>query len=153
MYKHIEQPHTFEPGDHAGLVYGSPSQQWDAVVQFVKGSIQNGYSCVYVADDNTAQRVSEVLASSGLDVRQHRASGGLVFLTRWQYRPAVGIDRESMARVVEGLRAEAISAGYKGLALAVEMTWALQPEVDQERLRQWEAFLNTLLDSGPAYAL
>jgi len=140
-------------GDHLGMVYRSLEEKISAVSTFVKGGLAKGACCVYVADESTVEEISDSLCASGVNVAESIQRGNLRFLTKWEYRRQPELDIDVMTDVINGLVDQVSATGCAGLWLAVEMTWTLAPEVDQEQLLKWEATLDSILNGMPAVVL
>jgi PAS domain S-box-containing protein len=140
-------------GDHACSFYASAAEQEAQVISFMKEGLACGERCVYVVDDRTADEIVTGLTRAGVDVSHEQARGALYFINKAQWRTPGDFDIAVMAEGVKRLVNQALAPGWPGLWVAVEMTWALSPDIDPERLAEWEAFWNHLITEMPVVLL
>jgi PAS domain S-box-containing protein len=132
-------------GDHLCLVYDEdPSEQLPAILPFLRQGLIAGEQCVYVADDHTLDDFREALISYGIDVATEEERGSLLLWTRDDWRQPGELESLRKAEQVRAIVADALSKGFTGIRFGVEMTWTLGPDIDAERLRHWEATINTI---------
>jgi len=140
-------------GDHACSFYQDRTEQEALVSFFVHEGLARGEHCVYVVDDRTIEEVATALRRAGVDISREQRRGALQFINRAQWRNPGDFDVVAMGEGVKRLVKQALAPGWPGLWIAVEMTWALSPDVNPERLAEWEAFWNTLITDMPAVLL
>jgi PAS domain-containing protein len=140
-------------GDHACSFYNSAAEQEALVISFMKEGLARGERCVYVVDDRTVEELTTGLNRAGVDVSREQGRGALQFISRAQWRNPGEFEVAAMAEGVRRLVNEALAPGWPGLWIAVEMTWALIPDIRPDRLAEWEAFWNTLLTDMPVVLL
>ena len=147
------QTSALEHRDHLCSFYASAEEQFSVVIPFFKEALRRGESCIYVAADRTEAEVSKALRGMGTDVERERRQGRLVFVSKWQWRLQADHQLEAMAanvrRIVEGV----LSRGYSGAWVAVDMTWALDPDLEAADLFSWEKHWNELLATMPTVLL
>ena len=137
---------TLKQGDHLCLVYDDdPTEQFAALIPFLKQGLENGERGVYVCDDTTMDSLSAALAGDGVDVDGAISSGALIIWTREQWRPAGELVSAEMAARVDDVIRQALAEGFCGIRFAIEMTWTLDPNIASDRLCHWEATLNTVI--------
>ena len=142
------------PGDHVCRIYETEAEQWAAAVPFVTQGLARGERCLYVSDDRTAEQLFQALAASGVDVAHERERGALRPLTkRDSFLKSGEFDPAEMIAFLRREEADALAAGFTGMRLAGEMTWALGPEVGNDRLIEYEARLNQFLTESRAVVL
>jgi MEDS: MEthanogen/methylotroph, DcmR Sensory domain len=152
--KGLEQElEELQVGEHLGMVYQDVQEKLSIIGPFIKYGLARGAYCVYVAAESPAEEIAAALNAAGVDVAQEEQRGNLHFLTKWQYHQGQELDPEMMVRVIRGLVEQARTQGCPGLWLAVEMTWTLDPEVNQEQLLRWEVIINHLLEGNPGVIL
>jgi signal transduction histidine kinase len=139
---------ALDPGAHLCLIYDKdPSEQMPGLLPYFRQGLEQGERCIYVADDQTIEELSGAFAGYGIDVPSATNRGALRLWGRDQWRPPDELDSASKAAQLRYLIAEALDAGFKGLRLAVEMTWTLGPDIGMERLEHWEATINDVFAS------
>ncbi|WP_306056345.1 MEDS domain-containing protein [Natronococcus wangiae] len=143
-----------EGNDHLASIYESQEEQFETVVPFIKEGLERGERCLYVADDNTTEKILDAFREGGIDVETARESRDLSIVTKSDTYLRTGeFDQEAMLEFWQEMLAEARDEeGYEGVRAAAEMTWALNEEKDLDRLVQYEAMLNTIY-SGDDYVV
>ena len=130
-------------GDHLCLIYGSFEEQMTTIIPYFKAGLARGERCVYIADDRSADQVLAALAGGGVDVQREVDRGALVMLTkRDAYLRAGHFEPRAMIAFLQQAIDETMALGFSGLRATGEMTWALGPEVGNDRLIEYEALLN-----------
>jgi PAS domain S-box-containing protein len=136
-------------GDHACLIYDEdPAEQMPALVPYIKQGLEEGEQCIYIADDQTIEDVARALAAGGINVRMECERGALRLWTRSEWRQPGELDSGKKSLQVRQFIDEALKLGFKGVRFAVEMTWTLGPDISVEKLKHWEATINTLFGPG-----
>ncbi len=131
--------------DHLCLIYETPSEQFAAVIPFIRAGLERGEKCVYIADDNTASVVLDAMRTRGIDVDSAVRSGALAVITKKEAYLREGyFDPDLMIRFLRENVAAAKAQDFKALRATGEMTWALGKETGVERLMEYEAKLNYL---------
>ena len=142
-----------ESTDHLASIYERRAEQFAAVVPFIRQGLERGERCLYVADDNSRDDVLDALREGGIDVDAALESGALSIHTKADTYLRTGeFDRETMLEFWREQLADARTDEYAGVRAAAEMTWALDEDLDLERLVAYEALLNDLYD-GDDYAV
>jgi signal transduction histidine kinase len=145
----IPQVLNLKAGDHLCLFYEKdPAEQMTALIPFIQDGLSKNEQCLYVADDQTVDELSERLRHGGVNVRQETGRGRLKLLTRDDWRQPGKLDSRSKSIQVRQLVKEASKAGFHGIRFAVEMTWILGPDFTPAELEHWEATINTLTVPG-----
>lgn len=149
MNELTEQIRNLQPGDHLCLIYDKdPSEQMPALILFIKQGLEQGEQCAYIADDQTVDRVTRALEESGIEVSKELKRGALLLWTRAEWRLPEECDSDKKTLQVRHFIDAALSAGFTGIRFAVEMTWALGPDISGERIRDWEATINQIFTPG-----
>lgn len=131
--------------DHLCLIYETKEEQFAVIVPFIRFGLERGERCVYIADENTARVVSDLLRSHGIDVDSALRSGALIIAEKQEaYLKQGYFDPDWMIRFLKKATDEAKAAGYSGLRVTGEMTWALGGDPGVERLMEYESKLNDL---------
>jgi signal transduction histidine kinase len=132
-------------GEHLCLIYeDDPAEQLPALLPYIGRGLENGERCVYVADDLPVEELTPALENHGIDVESEVARGSLRLWTRAEWRQPGELSSERKAAQLRRIVDEALAAGFAGVRFAVEMTWTREPDIDVDRLRHWEAALNTI---------
>ncbi len=137
-------------GDHLCLAYEKdPVEQMVALIPLIHQGLKANEQFLYIADDQTEEKLARQLDASGIDVAKETAAGRLKFLTRAEWRRPGQLDSRAKAFQVGRFIEQARAAGFGGIRFAVEMTWTLGPDIDPQHLEHWEATINTLF--SPAF--
>ncbi len=143
-----------KPGDHLCLLYETAEEQLAAVVPFMRKGLAGGERCLYIADDRTVDEVFTALSAAGVEVAREIARGALTVITeREAYRRSGACDPAAMIGLLGDALGDAVAAGFEGLRVTGEMTWALAPEAGTERLVEYEARLNDFLAGNRALSI
>ena len=137
------------PCDHLCLFYEKdPREQMPALVPFIQDGLSHDEQFVYIADDQTVEDLEGRLQQNGINVGQECDRGALKLWTRREWRQPGELSSERKSRQVLQYIHEASQAGFKGCRFAVEMTWALGPDIAADELEHWEAMINTIFVPG-----
>ncbi len=140
---------ALQPGAHLCVIFDrDPSEQLQALVPYFRRGLDTGERCIYLADDLSIHELRCALLDSGIDVDKATSSGALGLWGRDQWHQPGELDTAGTASPLGDLIAESLADGFKGLRLAVEMTCALGPQIDAERLEHWEVSINEILAAG-----
>jgi ABC-type transporter Mla MlaB component len=140
-------------GDHACCVFASDDDQAKLIGHFAADALRRGDRLLYLANRADESDVIEMLDAVALDGRERLDSGDLAILHSSQMGLEGGFDRERMMATWTGLVGQAREDGYRGLAAAVEMTWALSWGVDLDVLVHYERTAGAAFASGELSAL
>ncbi|HWG91167.1 MAG TPA: MEDS domain-containing protein [Candidatus Thermoplasmatota archaeon] len=150
----LETLEAVQPGDHLCLVYETQQEQFAAAIPFLRHGLERGEFCVYIADDNNAAAVLDGLRAGGVDVEGTVASGALSVVTKREaYLKDGFFDPDAMISFLAARTEAAVAAGFTGLRVTGEMTWALGPELGVDRLMEYEAKLNEFFVGSNASAI
>ncbi|MEY2494143.1 MAG: hypothetical protein QOJ45_635 [Verrucomicrobiota bacterium] len=137
------------PHAHLALIYQSKEEQFAAAVPAIRIGLARGERCAYVADENSTRDVIDALRERGIDVDDSIESGSLVVATRQDTTLKEHFVPETLLRFWADAADAAIAAGFSGLRVVAEMTWALHGDPGAERLVEFEAKVNDLVRSHP----
>jgi signal transduction histidine kinase len=136
-------------GDHLCLFYEKdPAEQMPALVPFIQDGLSRDEQFVYIADDQTVEELEGRLRQSGINVGKECDRGALKLWTRREWRQPGDLSSEKKSLQVLDLINEASRSGFKGTRFAVEMTWAIGPDISAAVLEHWEATINTIFVPG-----
>jgi signal transduction histidine kinase/ActR/RegA family two-component response regulator len=138
-----------QAGDHLCLLYEKePAEQMPALVPFIQDGLTRDEQSIYIADDQTVDELAGRLEQSGIDVAKECDRGALRLWSRREWRQRGKLSSEKKSQQVRQFIDEAQKSGFKGSRFAVEMTWALGPDIDTRLLEHWEATLNNIFYPG-----
>lgn len=140
-------------GDHACCVYSTDGDQAQLVGGFAHGARARGDRIVYLADQSSDAEVVNLLDRAGLDGRAELDSGSLQILRSAEMELDGGFDAERQLGLWNQLIFAARDAGYGGVAVSAEMTWAHAWGVDSDALVHYESTASPLFAGGAISAL
>jgi hypothetical protein len=129
---------------HTSLFYRDRLEQALETIAFISEGLDSQERCIYVTADPTTEWWRGELQSSGLDVVRETKKGSLRLWTKEQWRPQGKFNSLRMARRAWEIVEESLSK-FRGLRLAVDMGWSLQPPLASDAVCHWEATLDYLL--------
>ena len=139
--------------DHACLFRDAGPERLDVASAFLRNGLARGERCLYTAGENSAGRIMPHLRMAGIDVGGALASGDLEIATDGEVLPfGLGDVGAAFARLEERIEA-ALSAGYKGLRVLGEATWALARTPRLEKLDELEERLKRLFQDRPVVGI
>jgi anti-anti-sigma regulatory factor len=142
------------PGDHACLSFADDAEQRRVVSEYVSGGVASGRRVLYFADRQPPSAVHGWLRAVGVDTASAVARGQLSVETADDSYLAAG--RFDGAAMVDTLRREArasVAAGFAGLLVCGEMSWALRGVPGAEQLEEYERAVDSVFREEGASAI
>jgi anti-anti-sigma factor len=143
-----------QPGDHLCLAYSTDEEQRDVLTPFLVAGLARGEKVLYLSDTTAPETVTAWLRGQNIDARPAWARGQLEmrrvndsYLRPGQFHPR--LMREALCSEIASAR----RAGFSGLWLAGEMSWATRDVPGAERLADYEAHLGPVFDQGGLTAI
>jgi anti-anti-sigma factor len=127
------------PGDHACCVFESDDDQATLLARFARDAVARRDRIFYLADQSDENKVVNFLSDAGLDAKRMLDSGALQVLHSTDMALEDGFDRDRQLGIWRQLTGMARNDGYRGLAVAAEMSWALTWEVESDALIHYES--------------
>ncbi len=138
-------------GDHLCPIHDSLVEQTASAVAFIADGLRLGERCIYVANDSPFEELIRRFAEVGVDVRSESDRGALRVLTKHDVYLREGkFDARGMIDYLAECESAAVADGYAGLRFQGEMTWALDANLEGDRLIEYEALLNEFLETHRA---
>jgi anti-anti-sigma regulatory factor len=124
--------------DHACLTFGEPEELIDLTAAFVRDGLIGGLKVIWLSGGAPAQVVSE-LARRGIAAEPAVAKGQMT-AAAWEGSLLSGqaFAADHAMQWLTGQMAACRGAGFPGLRVAVDMSWALRPVTGIEQLPQFE---------------
>jgi PAS domain S-box-containing protein len=134
---------AIEPGEHLGLLYTTREEQMTAVLPILQTGLERGERCIYVANE----RAGAELRKERRNLEAAAASGQLLVLTE-EVTFLVGgcFDADRVLRFCRDSHAQARADGFSGVRFFAEMSWTLGCAFTRERIVEYEARLNALIE-------
>ncbi|MEU4328398.1 MEDS domain-containing protein [Nonomuraea dietziae] len=141
-------------GDHVCLAFAHEAEQRAVVTAFLAGGLESRERVLYFSDAPGSDRVRSWLEEAGVDVASAGAARRLEFRTAQEsYLPGGRFDPDTM---IEMLRREvdaSLAAGWAGLRVSGEMSWALAGQPGSDRLEDYERRVTGVYAVGRAVGL
>jgi anti-anti-sigma regulatory factor len=141
------------PTDHACLTFGEPEELYDLTAAFVRDGLSGGLKVVWLSDTGRDRAAAE-LARRGIAVDSVVAAGQLTAADcEGCLLPAQAFDAGHAVTWLSDQLAASRDAGYPGLRLALDMSWALRPVTGVEQLPDFEEKVAAVLAGTTASVL
>jgi len=142
----------FPEGSHVCLLYSDDRERRDEIGAYLSLGLEGREKVGYFADTTAPEEIAAWLASAGA------APGAIeeafrVLDAPGVYCPSGRFEPDEMLATLRRFYEEAIGAGYPGARITGEMTWALRGFPGSERLVEYEARINTLVEATPITAV
>jgi anti-anti-sigma factor len=144
---------TVSPGDHACCVFESDDDQAKLLARFARDAVARRDRIFYLADRADENKVVDLLSDAGLDAKRMLDSGALHVVHSADMGLEDGFDRDRQLGAWRQLTGMARNDGYRGLAAAAEMSWALTWEVESDALIHYESTSDPLFLSRELSAI
>jgi signal transduction histidine kinase len=139
---------------HLCALYEREEEQVAAAVAFFRIALARGEWCVYLGEDGGGTTLLGALRSEGIAADEALRAGKLALRSRAEtYLEDGHFDPQRMAKWIADQIRAATGAGFAGLRLVGEMTWALGLHAGVGRLAEYEAKLNDVVRGQPATLL
>jgi len=142
------------PGDHLCIIYHTDAEHRAILTEYLQRGLDAGERVVYIVDARTAEDIRGYLRDAGVDVTAAEERKQLEFLTRDDaYMREGRFEPQGMIKLLREETERALDAGFAGLRVTGEMSWALRGLPGSERLIEYETLLNTFFPGSKATAL
>jgi PAS domain S-box-containing protein len=146
----VHQLENLQPGAHLCPIYSRPAERLRILVPYFQAGVRRGEQCLYIADEAAV----EDLRVQGFGTDADFANGALVMLTtRESYLRDGRFDAERMFEFWTERLAAANAAGFAGLRVLGETSWALGSDIGSDGLIDYEARLSEFLPATGIRAL
>jgi len=132
---------------HVCAFFRSRDEQYEALTPFHKEAIDCGEKTMHIVDPQKIQQHLRRLDGHGIDTRHSIESGQLEVLG-WDraYLDDGVFDSHRMLSLVDSVFAVGKSAGFSRLRITGDMGWAFSGAAGTERLIEYEALVNNVLN-------
>ena len=138
---------------HLAAFYRSPETQLAVAATYASHGLETGHRCLYLADDNSPERVKRALGRAGVDVDARTEAGDLLVHDAEDVYLDAGFDPERMSETLEEAVEESREDGYEGLWVAGENTWSFHTDVPFGHVLEFEADFDAACPGMPVTAL
>jgi anti-anti-sigma regulatory factor len=123
--------------DHACLTFGEPEELFDLTAAFVRDGLSDGLKVVWLSG-TSADRVTSELSRRGIEAGPALAAGQLASEPEGRLLSGAAFSTSRAIGWLEDQIAACRQAGFPGLRVAVDMSWALRPVAGVEQLPDFE---------------
>lgn len=148
----------FPEGTHCCLIFSDEEERQRAVGPYLAHGLAHGEVVHYFADVTSPEQVHAWLRELDVDIpppEEVTSSRGQLELIEAQrcYCPAgVFVPDEMLGKLIRCYH-EAVESGHAGARVTGEMTWALRGLPGSDRLVEYEARINLIVDEHPVTAV
>jgi ABC-type transporter Mla MlaB component len=143
---------AIRPGEHACCRFAHADDRRRLALAFVRAGLERGHKVIYLSgEDDETGFVAELAAT---DDRVHESLEGGQLEVRPALRAYLPDGTFDPARMRIGLRdehAQALAAGYLGLSMAGDMSWALGLAPGLDELMPYEHTVTTTMEADVAF--
>ena len=141
--------------DHLCMIYENHEEQFGMVLPYVKSGLLRNEKCVYIADDNTVEKVVSEMKNADADLfGKSLEKENLSVLTKKETYVKDGyFAPEKMIALLTENTDMALKSGFAGLRATGEMTWMFAGDPGSERMMEYEAMLNDFFPKHQASAV
>src|SRR2546425_3486207 len=142
----IEVVRSIGPHEHLCLIYSSREEQFAAIGPSLEIGLERRERVLYIADENSAVAVRDAMRERGIDVDRHHRDGTFVIIVgrKDMYIKPGYFHPDWSIRFLCQAEDEAKAAGFSGIRIIGEMTWAIGDDFDSGRLIEFEVKVNRL---------
>lgn len=145
---------NLEPGSHLGWFYASERDHKAVITAFLAHALKRREKAVYIVDQHPPSTIAGYLWEAGIEAGQYLASEQLTLLSvQGTYMHERVFSPEAMLARLRRETEQTVAAGYRGLRVTGEMTWALEGYPGSEQLIEYEAKVNDLFEHLPCIGL
>jgi excisionase family DNA binding protein len=139
---------------HICLFFLNQDEQWQMMRPYLLEHLNSSVPILYIQDSTPPERLIELLRREGLPVEKLIARGLLQVISPDQAYLLTGrFDAQRMLAFMESQILAALARGYKRVFLTGEMTWSLPNAPGAEKMMEYEALLNPLVDKYPGVTI
>ena len=144
---------ALDPHDHACLIYDAPRRRVEATVREAADAAARHERFLCLSNDEMRRETMEGMRAVGIGPEWLEA-GQVAFVTERAPFCEDGLfTAPAMTSFINAEIARAISDGFSGLRVCVEMTWILGNELETMRVLECESRLNETLSGASAVVL
>lgn len=150
----VRQVDRVRPGDHLCLAFDTDDEQREVLTAFLVAGLARGEKVVYFTDTTAPEMVLGWLLARNIDGDLARARGQLEIRAAQDVYVTVGrFDPATTVGALDHLVAQAQSAGFTGLRISAEMSWALRGHGGANELARFEQQIQQVHDIRGLVAL
>ena len=143
----VDVVRSIGPHEHLCLIYSTPEEQFAAIGPSLEVALERREKVLYIAHENSSVTVRDAIRERGIDVDRHHRDGTFINIVGEKdvYIKPGYFDPDWTIRFLSQAEDEAKAAGFSGIRVIGEMTWAIGDDADTGRLMEYELKLNRFL--------
>ena len=143
-------------GDHVCLLFKDPFSQLSDAVDFLMEGLHRGERLLYACDEHTADEIRIKFIEKGINAAREIERGALeIIAAKDIYVSGGDFIPEKVVQFFKGYIEATVRAGFTGLRVAAESSWALKNPDWLSRLGEYEALVGEYIrnENPPALGL
>lgn len=141
-------------GAHLCMIFEDDAERRRIIGKFLCSGLLDGEQVAYFADVMTKDEVVAWLNDMQIDVATETSAQNLAVQdTLSAYCPSGAFVVEDMLERLKAFYTDAVEHGYRQARVSGEMSWALKGIPGSERLMEYEAWVNIVLQTHPLSAI
>jgi hypothetical protein len=141
---------SFPPGVHVCLIFDNEEQRQKIVAEYVAAGLRQGEYVRYLTDMTSPENIHSWLSEMEVELPEtHAAEAFAIFKAQSAYCPDGQFDPRKLIDGMSSRNNQLKEAGYSGVRSCGEMSWALKGIPGSDRLMEYEALLNTVVETFP----
>ncbi len=144
---------NFHTGTHMCLIYNDDQERRNIIGKYLASGLLSGEKVAYFADDETSDDVLKFLMS--MNVCASEAELKYINLSEAEktYCPKGIFSPDEMLNTLRAYYDQSKREGYRLCRVSGEMSWALRAIPGSDRLMEYEALVNNVLETHPVTAI
>ncbi len=140
-------------GTHMCLVYNDEKERRHIIGKYLESGLLNGEKVSYFADVATSHDVEEFLIEMNVAVPDGKVGEMNLLEAERTYCPQGTFIPDEMLDTLRAYYDQSTRDGYPGCRVSGEMSWALRGIPGSDRLMEYEALVNKVLETHPVTAI
>lgn len=139
---------------HACYIYDDDVQRDKVIGKFIEAGFIKGEEVAYFTDNKDPDEVMDWLINMGIKIpKDDNIEQFSISFAQNTYCPNRKFVPDEMLEYLRTFYRKAINEGYKGVRISGEMSWVLRGIPGSERLLEYEALVNNVLQTHPITAV
>lgn len=135
---------------HACYIYDNDSQRDKEIGKYLEAGFNKGEKVSYCADEKCLEEIKDWLINMGVTIpKGDKAEQFVITKSQDTYYPNKKFIPNERLNNIRTFYQKVFNEGYKGIRISCEMSWALKGVLGSERLLEFEALVNEVLQNHP----
>lgn len=140
----------YPAGIHTCLIYRNKNERDQVIGSYLNAGINSLEKVSYLSDETSQQTIEQWLTEAGTDMSEDHVKQSLDILRAQNaYCPEGEFKPDKMINNLCDYYDQSIEAGFEGARSTGEMSWALRNIPGSEKLPEYEAMINKLVEKKP----